>query len=145
MQNVGHRCQLGERLRELTRVLDEGLHIAEAHRARRDAEPADHSNGDVVEVAEEHHRRLDDAGDELSPEARRVQLLVLVAEPLFDVVLTTEHLDQRVPGERLFDLGIQGARVPPLGDEPLLGSRGHEPDDRERRRDCDRGDGRQQR
>ena len=95
-------------------------------RARRHPQPADHGDGDEVEVAEEHHRRLDGAGDELGAEARLVELLVLVAEALLDVVLAAEHLHQRVAGERLLDLGVERAGVAPLGDEPLLRPRGDE-------------------
>ena len=45
--------------------------------ARRDAQTADQRDRDVVQVAEEHHRRLDDPGDELRGVARLEQLVVL--------------------------------------------------------------------
>ena len=40
-------------------------------------QPADHADGDVLQVADEVHRRPDDARDELSLEAGLVELLVL--------------------------------------------------------------------
>ncbi len=84
LQHVEHRRQLGERLGELARVLDERLHVTERHGTRRDPQTTEHRDGDEVEVAEEHHRRLDDAGDELRRVARLVQLFVLLAEALLD-------------------------------------------------------------
>ena len=61
-----------------------------------------------------------DPGDELGAEAGLVELLVLVVEALLDVALAAEHLDERVAGERLLDLGVERAGVAPLGDEPRL-------------------------
>ena len=72
---------------------------------------------DVVQVAEEHHRRLDRPGDELRAEARLEELLVLLVEALLDVALAAEHLHERVAGERLLDLRVERAGVAPLGDE----------------------------
>ena len=68
LQHVGHRGELGERLRELTRVLNERLHIAKAHRPRRNSQPANDGDGHEIEVAEEHHRGLDQTSDELRAE-----------------------------------------------------------------------------
>ena len=85
LQHVGHRRELRERLRELPGVLDERLHIAEAQVARCDSQAADHRDGDVVEVADEHHQRLDRARDELRTEARLEQLFVLGVERLLGV------------------------------------------------------------
>ena len=45
-----------------------------------DPQRADDRDQHVVEVADEHHRRLDRAGDELGPEAGLVQLLVVLGE-----------------------------------------------------------------
>ena len=82
---------------------------------------ADHGDDHVVQVAEEHHRRLDDAGDELGAEAGLEQLLVLLVEPGLDLVLAAEDLDDGVAGEGLLDLGVERAGVRPLGDEAGLG------------------------
>ena len=41
----------------------------------------------------------------------------VVAEDLFDFALAAERLHDRVTGERLLDLGVQLAGVPPLRDE----------------------------
>ena len=69
LQQVRHRGHLGQRLGELPGVLDERLHVAQAHRARGHPQAADHGDRDVVEVPDEHHRRHDQAGDELGAEA----------------------------------------------------------------------------
>ena len=59
LQHVDHRRQLRERLGELARVLDERLDVADGSAARRHPQAADHRDRHVVQVAEEHHRRLD--------------------------------------------------------------------------------------
>ena len=62
LQHVDHRRQLRERLGELARVLDERLDVADASSRPDDTRsPPIDGDGDVVEVAEEHHRRLDRA------------------------------------------------------------------------------------
>ena len=127
LHHVDHRRELGQRLGELARVLDERLDATDGQLARRHHQPADERDGDVVQVAEEHHRRLDGARDELRAVAGLEELLVLVVELLLDVLLAAEHLDQRVPGERLLDLRVQGAGVAPLVDELRLGALGDEP------------------
>ena len=63
--------------------------------APADTQPADDGDGDEVQVAEEHHHRLDDPGHELRPEAGSEQLLVLVGEPRLDLALAPEGFDQR--------------------------------------------------
>ena len=86
-------------------------------------------------------------GRELGAEAGLVELLVLGREPLLDLPLAAERLDQRVAGEGLLDLGVERAGVAPLGDEaglrplgdPLDGEQrqrhGHDRDHGEERRD----------
>lgn len=98
LHEVGHGRDLGERLGELARVLDERLDVTEGHRAARHAQPADDSDDDVVEVPDEHHRRHDDAADELRAEARREEVVVLAAEGLTGLLLAAEDLDE--PGDR---------------------------------------------
>ena len=139
LQHVDHRRELGERLGELARVLDEGLDVADAHLAGDDAQAADHGDDHVVQVPEEHHHRLHDARDELGPEARLVEVLVLVVEAGPDVVLAAERPDERVAGERLLDLRVEAAGVGPLVDEALLRARGDrlDPEDRDRDREHD--------
>src|SRR5690606_40398512 len=66
---------------------------------------------------QEHHRRLDDAGDELGEEAGLVELVVGAPEALLDLALATERLDDRVAGEGLLDLGVEGTRVGPRSEE----------------------------
>ena len=124
LHHVDHGRQLGQRLRVLARVLDERLDVADAHRARGHPQPAEQRDHHVVEVAEEHHRGLDDPGDELRPVRRLEQFVVLLVERCFDVGLATEHLDQRVPGEHFFHLGVEGPRVAPLVNELDLGALG---------------------
>ena len=99
-----------------------------------DPQAADDGDGDEVEVADEHHRRLDEAGHELGAEAGLVELVVRGREPLLDLPLAAERLDQRVAGEGLLDLGVEHAGVPPLGDEAGLGPLGDRLDDEQRQR-----------
>ena len=99
-----------QRLREAARVLEERLDVADRHRAVGDADAAEHGDRDEVEVADEHRRRLDHAGDELGPEAGLVELVVGCAERFFDIPLAAERLDDGVAGERLFDLAVEPAR-----------------------------------
>ena len=110
LHHVDHRRELRERLRELARVLDERLDVADRQLPDGHPQPADERDRDVVQVAEEHHRRLDDPGDELRAVARLEELVVLVVEALLDVALAAEHLHQRVAGERLFDLRVERCR-----------------------------------
>ena len=97
-------ADLGQRLGELPGVLDERLHVAERHGARRHPQPTDDRHEHVVQVADEQHRRLDDAGDELGLEAGLVQLVVVLGERLGRLPLPAERLDQRVPGVHLLDV-----------------------------------------
>ena len=48
-------------------------------------------------------------------------------ERRLDLALAAEHLDQRVPGERLLDVPVQLAGVRPLRDELLLRALGDLP------------------
>ena len=120
LQQVDHRGDLGERLAELPGVLDERLHLAQAHGAGRDAHAAQHGDGDVAEVPEERRHRHDQPGDELRPEARPEQLRVLVVEDRLDLPPAAEDLGQRVAGEGLLDVGVEPSRAAPLVDEQPL-------------------------
>jgi len=71
---AGH---LGDRHRELARVLDEGLYVAKGERAGRHAVPHDDSYHHVVQVGQELHGRLDRARKELRRKLASVQRLVL--------------------------------------------------------------------
>jgi hypothetical protein len=86
---------------------------------RRDRQPADDGDRDVVQVAEEHHRGLDDARHELRAKARFVQLIVGFSEPRLDVALTTEGLNDDMAGEAFLDKGVEPAGESPLGHEPF--------------------------
>ena len=57
LQDVGDARRLRDGLRELARVLDERLHVAEGQRAVGDLQAADDRDGDVVEVVDEVHAR----------------------------------------------------------------------------------------
>ena len=98
LQEVCDAGRLHDRLSERSRVLDEGLNVAQRHCAVRDLHAADHGDGDVVEVAKECHRRHDDAGDELGLEARFVDALVLFVEAANGVFLMSKYLDDGVAG-----------------------------------------------
>ena len=56
LDDVGDAGGLGDRHRELARVLDEGLDVAEAHLAVRHLDAADDADQDVVDVGDELHR-----------------------------------------------------------------------------------------
>ena len=90
-------------------------HVAQRHLPGRDPQAADHGDGDVVEVADEVHGRLDDAGDELRPVARLVELLVLGVERVDGLALAAEHLDDVVAGVHLLDLAVERRRSTPTG------------------------------
>jgi hypothetical protein len=88
---------------------------------------ADDGDGDVVEVADEHHRRHDDAADELRAEARVVELVVLGVEAACTSALTAEDLDELVAGEGLLDDRVERAGVLPLLHEELLAALADDP------------------
>ncbi len=79
LHDRGHATQLRQRLGELLRVLDEGLHVAEADLPAGHHETAENGDADVGEVSDEHHARHDHAGEELRLEAGLVQLFVLAS------------------------------------------------------------------
>ena len=108
------RGDLGDRHRELPRVLDEGLDVAEGHRPGGHPQAADHGDGDVVEVRDEHHRRLDDAGDELRLEAGLVHALVGSSNSSIASRRVAEHLHQVVAGVHLLDVAVERPGPLPL-------------------------------
>ena len=120
LQQVGHRRDLGDRLGEHPRVLDEGLHVAQRHSSVCHLQPADHRDDHVVQVPDQGVDRHDDARDELRPEGRVEQLLVGLVEDLRDFALASEDLDQRMPGVGLLDLAVQLAGGCPHAHELLL-------------------------
>jgi hypothetical protein len=69
LQQVRHGRHLRDRLGEHPRVLDERLHVAQRHLARRHPQAADDGDGDVAEVPDEEHHRHHHAGEELGAEA----------------------------------------------------------------------------
>ena len=75
-----------------------------------------------------------------APEARLEQLVVLVREGLLDLGVPTEHLDEVMSGERLFDLPVQGAGMRPLRDEKLLRPLSDLSGDQDRQRNRDQRD-----
>ena len=119
LDDVGDAGGLGDRHRELARVLDERLDVAEAHHAVGDLDAADHADRDVVEVGDERHHRLDRAGHELRLVARLVELFVLAVEGLDRLLLAPERLDDRVSGVHLLDVAVERARLGPLRREML--------------------------
>jgi hypothetical protein len=76
-------------------------------RSRRDLEATDHGDQDVLDVAHEQDRRLDQVGHELGTEARLVQLVVVGAEALLGLTLAAEALHDRMPGEHLLGLALR--------------------------------------
>ena len=137
LQQVHHRRHLGQRLGELPAVLDERLHLAQRDRAAGHAQPAEHGDHDVVEVPDEHHDRHDQAAHELRTERGPVELLVLLVEDPLRLGPAAVDLHQRVAGEGLLDVRVEGARTPPLLHEQPLRALHHLPrhDHRERHRD----------
>ena len=123
LHDRGHAAELRERLRELLRVLDERLHVAEAQLAVGDHEPAEHRDADVGQVSDEHHAGHDHAREELRLEAGLVELLVLDLELRGGVGLATEDLHERVTRERLLDAGVEAPDLAPLDAERLLRAR----------------------
>ena len=139
LKEIRLRGDLRERHRELARVLDEGLHVPKRHRSGRDAVATNDRDADVVEVGQERHRRLDDPGQELRLEARRVQPLVKLVELRDGDLAPAEHLHQRVSRVHLLDMPVQRAGPRPLRDELLLRATGD--DDGHDQREGDREDG----
>ena len=92
-------------------------------------------------------KRLHQARHELRAERRLVELVVGLAEPLFDLALAAERLHDRVARERLLDLCVEQAGALPLRDELGAGTlrdrahaehrdrHGRQRHDREQRRD----------
>ena len=122
LQHIHHGGHLGKRLGELTGVLDKCLNITETHRTRCHPKTTDDGDSHIVQVAEEHHRRLDDSGDELSPETGLIKLLVLLSEAFVNLMLATESLHDRVTGKCFVHLRVEHAGVLPLRDETRPGS-----------------------
>ncbi len=120
LHQIRHAGDLGERLAELPGILDERLHVADRQRAGGDPQPADDRHQHVVEVPDEHHRRLHEPGDELGAPAGGVEPLVEVTEDLCGLLLAAERLDQRVPGVHLLDVRVETTGDLPLGDELRL-------------------------
>ncbi len=86
------------------------LHVTDADRAGRDPQTTDDGDEDVLDVAHEQHRRLDQARHELGAEARLVQLVVVGPEPLLGLTLAPEALYDGVTGEHLLGLPVHGCR-----------------------------------
>jgi hypothetical protein len=83
-----------------------------------DPQAADDRDRDVVEVADEHHRRLDHAEMNCAPKpaSNSSSFFGGTCWPR-RLGCAAEHLDQRVAGERLLDLTVERAGVLPLRDE----------------------------
>ena len=120
LQQVHHGRQLRQRLGELARVLDEGLHVADVHLARRDLQAAEDRDDDVVEVADQEHHGHQDPGEELCPERRGEQLVVAGAEVRLHLGLAAENLHQRVARVGLLDLRVELTRRLPHVREATL-------------------------
>src|SRR5690606_36097880 len=134
LQQVRHRGQLRDWLAELTRVLDERLHVTEADDAVGHPQAAHDGDGCVAQVADEGRYRHDQSREELRTEAGLVQLVVALGELGLDLALPAEHLDDGVAGERLLDMRVERARAAPLVDELRARATHDEPRD-------DHGDG----
>ena len=134
LEQVHLARDLGDRHGELARVLDERLHVAEGHGSRGDEVAAECRDHHVVDVGEERHRRLDDPGQELRPEARLVEAAVLAVELVDRRPAPPEHLHERMPGVCLLDEPVQRAGLLPLRRELDLRA----PRDEEGEHDCER-------
>ena len=143
LDDVEDAGRLDDRLGELARVLHEGLHVAQRQLPGGDPQAADDGHADVVEVGDEAHRRLDDAGDELGPVAGVVELLVLLLERLQGLLLAAEDGHDGVPGVHLLDVPVERAGDLPLGGELLLRALGDERGDDDRGRHGEQRDDRQ--
>ena len=114
LQQVHLAGDLHDRVGELARVLDEGLDVAQRHGPIDRQVPTDDSDGHVVQVGEEHHRGLDEPGEELGPEAGLVEGLVLAIEFFQRPAGATEDLDQGMAGVGLLHEAVHRAGAGPL-------------------------------
>ena len=115
LQQVDHRRDLRDGLRELARVLDERGDVTERHLPRRDAHAADDADRDVLQVADEHHDRHHQPRQELRAARDLRQGGVGRRERRLHLRPAPEDLDELVRRERLLDLPVERARVRPLG------------------------------
>ena len=120
LEHVHDARGLDDRERELARVLDERDDVAEADRPVGDPQAADHADRDVVEVRDELHRGLDQAGQEHRRRGGLVEALVLGLELRDRLALAPERLDDRVARVHLLDVPVERAGRGPLGDELAL-------------------------
>ncbi len=121
-----HSADLAHGLAEEPGELDESLEAADGHGSRGDLERTHNGHCNVVEVGDKHHQRLHDAGQELGSGTRPRELAVVLPETHRRLLLPAESLDHLVPGEELFELGVQCPRAAPLLLEMRLGMPGHE-------------------
>ena len=145
LQRVVHAGDLGQRLVELTHVLDECLDAAQGDLAGRHLDTADHRHRDITEVADEGGGGPNQAGEELGAEAGVVDVAVELAEPGLRVLPVTERLDQGEAAVGLLDVGVEPSGVGPLRDEQPLRAARDLPGDEQRQRQRDDGEQRQQR
>ena len=117
LQGVVHTGQLGQRLIELTYILDERLHTAQRHLPGGHLVSADHRHRHISDVADDHGGRRHQPGEELGAETGVVDLAVEPAECGLRRVAVSEGLDHRETAVGLFDMCVEPAGVGPLGHE----------------------------
>ena len=145
LQEVGHTSDLRDGHLELTRVLDERLHVTQRHGTTGHPQAADHCDRDVVEVGDEHEGRLDEAGDELRLEAALGHLRVRIIEISDGCIAMAVYAHELMAREHLLHMAIELARPLPLGTEVRLRPLGDDHGDDEGQRDCQHRDERKDR
>ena len=133
----GHRRELRHGLRELARILDEGLHITERELPRDDLEAAHERHRRIGQVPRKHHERHDERTDHLRTKTRAIHLGVFLLEARAQIVLATKNRHDLVAGERFLDLRVHLARRIPLLPEEFLGALADHRGNDKRERDHD--------
>ena len=104
----------------MTRILNEGLDIAEPHRARCHTKATYEGDEHIVDVAHKHHGGLNGTRHELRTKTGFKQLLIGDGKTFFHFSLFAKGFDDGVAGKGLFNESVQCTCMRPLRDESLL-------------------------